>query len=139
MKRILKFVFNYRDEILTISLFAVAGVILVFLFPWHGKFRYEFQKNQPWQHDEYIAPFDFPIYKPDFEINSERDSLLRNFKPYFRYQEDIVQTQLDRFKSSFIKAWADLIKSTSELPDKEFNIHTDTVKRKQYLSLASIL
>ncbi len=139
MKRILKFVFNYRDEILTISLFAVAGVILVFLFPWQGKFRYEFQKNQPWQHDEYIAPFDFPIYKPDFEINSERDSLLSNFKPYFRYQEDIVQTQLDRFKSSFIKAWTDLIKSTSELPDKEFNIHTDTVKRKQYLSLASNL
>ena len=139
MKRILKFVFNYRNEILTISLFAVAGVILVFLFPWQGKFRYEFQKNQPWQHDEYIAPFDFPIYKPDFEINSERDSLLRNFKPYFRYQEDIVQTQLDRFKSSFIKAWTDLIKSTSELPDKEFNIHTDTVKRKQYLSLASNL
>src|SRR4030042_4806076 len=139
MKRILKFVFNYRNEILTISLFAVAGVILVFLFPWQGKFRYEFQKNQPWQHDEYIAPFDFPIYKPAFEINSERDSLLRNFKLYFRYQEDIVQTQLDRFKSSFIKAWTDLIKSTSALPDKEFNIHTDTVKRKQYLSLASNL
>ena len=139
MKRILKFVFDYRDEILTISLFAVAGVILVFLFPWQGKFRYEFQKNQPWQHDEYIAPFDFPIYKPDFEINSERDSLLRNFKPYFRYQDDIVQTQLDRFKTSFIKAWTDLIKSSSELPGKEFNIHTDTVKRRQYLNFASNL
>jgi putative nucleotidyltransferase with HDIG domain len=139
MKRILKFIFDYRNEILTISLFAVAGVILVLLFPWEGKFRYEFQKSQPWQHDEYIAPFDFPIYKPDFEINSERDSLLRNFKPYFRYQEDIVQAQLDRFKSSFIKGWTDLIKSSPESPGREFNINTDTVKRRQYLSLAGNL
>jgi len=139
MKRILNYIFNHRNEIARLSLFAVVAVILVFLFPWEGKFRYEFQKGKPWQHDEYISPFDFPIYKTDLEINSERDSLLMNFKPYFRYQEDIVQTQLDRFRSSFIKAWTDLIKAGSDSHDNGFIVRTDTVKRRQYLNFAGEL
>jgi putative nucleotidyltransferase with HDIG domain len=139
LKRILINILKHRDEIARFSLFIIAGIILVFLFPWEGKFRYEFQKGKPWQHDEYIAPFDFPIYKHDLEIKSERDSLLKNFKPYFRYQEGVVQTQVDRFKSSFIKAWTDLIKAGSDSPERGYTIHTDTVKRRQYLTIAANL
>ena len=139
MQRILKFLFKYRSEIITMGLFAFAGIILVLLFPWEGKFRYEFQKSKPWQHDEYIAPFDFPIYKTDNEINAERDSLLKNFKPYFKYEQEIVQTQLENFKTSFIKGWTDLIKISSETVNQDTKIQTDTVKRKQYLNFAANL
>jgi len=139
MQRILKFLFKYRSEIITMGLFAFAGIILVLLFPWEGKFRYEFQKSKPWQHDEYIAPFDFPIYKTDNEINAERDSLLKNFKPYFKYEQEIVQTQLENFKTSFIKGWTDLIKISSETVNQDTKIQTDSVKRKQYLNFAANL
>jgi putative nucleotidyltransferase with HDIG domain len=136
VKRILAKILKRRDEILRISLFIIAAIIIVFLFPWEGKFRYEFQKGKPWQHDEYIAPFDFPIYKTDLEVKSERDSLLKNFKPYFRYQDDVVKNQIGLFKSSFVKAWTDLIKESSDSPEKGYRVHTDTVKRRQYLTIA---
>jgi cyclic-di-AMP phosphodiesterase PgpH len=139
LKRFKVKILRRRDEILRISLYIIAGVILVFLFPWEGKFRFEFQKGRPWQHDEYIAPFDFPIYKTSQEINSERDSLLKNFKPYFRYQEDVVKNQVDLFKSSFGKAWTDLLKKSSGTSNNGFRIHTDTIKRSQYLTLAANL
>ena len=104
-----------------------------------GKFRYEFLKSKPWQHNEYIAPFDFPIYKTENEINTEKDSLLKNFKPYFRYEQEVVQTQLERFRSSFIKGWTDLIKNSSDVVGQDIKVQVDTVKRKQYLSFAANL
>jgi putative nucleotidyltransferase with HDIG domain len=139
LKRFQVKILRRRDEILRISLFVIAGIILVFLFPWEGKFRYEFQKGRPWQHDEYIAPFNFPIYKTDQEVSAERDSLLQNFKPYFRYQEDVVKNQIDLFKSSFGKVWTDLIKQSSSTSNDGYRIHTDTIKRRQYLTLAANL
>jgi hypothetical protein len=54
LKRILINILKRRGEIARFSLFIIAGIILVFLFPWEGKFRYEFQKGKPWQHDEFI-------------------------------------------------------------------------------------
>jgi putative nucleotidyltransferase with HDIG domain len=136
MKRLLKFLINHKSEIITIGLFAIAGIIIIFLFPWEGKFRYEFQKSKPWQHDEYIAPFDFPIYKTENEIEAERDSLLKNFKPYFKFEQEVIQTQVERFKSSFIKGWADLIKNSSNNIGQGIKIKADTVKSKQYLNFA---
>ncbi len=139
MKRFQVKILRRRDEILRISLYLIAGIILVFLFPWEGKFRYEFQKGRSWQHDEYIAPFDFPIYKTSQEISSERDSLSKNFKPYFMYQEEVVNNQIDLFKSSFGKAWTDLIKESSGSSDNRLRMHIDTLKRRQYLTLAANL
>ena len=139
MKHILRFIIKYKSEIITFGLFTGAGIILVLLFPWEGKFRYEFLKSKPWQHNEYIAPFDFPIYKTENEINTEKDSLLKNFKPYFRYEQEVVQTQLERFRSSFIKGWTDLIKNSSDVVGQDIKVQVDTVKRKQYLSFAANL
>lgn len=121
------------------GLFAVAGIILVFLFPWEGKFRYEYQKSKPWLHDEYIAPFDFPIYKTSNELNAEKDSLLKNFKPYFRFENAVVQVQLERFKTSFIEGWTDLIKNSSNYDDQRITLQTDTLRRRQYLNFAGNL
>jgi hypothetical protein len=139
LKRFQVKILRRKDEILRISLYLITGIILVFLFPWEGKFRYEFQKGRPWQHDEYIAPFDFPIYKTSQEVSTERDSLLKNFKPYFRYQEDVVSNKIELFKSSFGKAWTDLIKESAGSSDNRLRMHTDTLKKRQYLTLAANL
>jgi len=62
MRRIITFFINYYKQIATGTIFTIGGVIIIFLFPWQGKFRYEYQKGKPWQHEEYFAPFDFPIF-----------------------------------------------------------------------------
>jgi len=42
------------------------------------KFRFEFQKGNPWQHNMLYAPFDFPVTKSQRELSAEKDSLLKN-------------------------------------------------------------
>lgn len=78
-------------------LFLFSVLAIVFMFPQKGKFRYEFQKGKPWSHETLIAPFDFPIYKTESEVQFERDSVLSEFEPYFRMDTSVLQQQLSLF------------------------------------------
>jgi hypothetical protein len=69
--------------------------------PIQGKFKYEFQKGSPWQHENLIAPFDFAILKTDQELKIERDSILANIKPYFSHNNEIGPQQIELFNTSF--------------------------------------
>jgi putative nucleotidyltransferase with HDIG domain len=139
VKQIIAFIINNFRQIITITLFIISGVIIILLFPWSGKFRYEYQKGKPWQHDEYIAPFDFPIYKYDQEITAERDSILKRFKPYFRYEQKIVEEQLEQFNISFDNQWNELIQVNQDITENRNLLQYDTIKKQQYLYYAEDL
>ena len=49
-------------------LFICTTVLIVYLFPKSGKFKYNFEKGKPWQSENLYAPFDFAIKKSDEEI-----------------------------------------------------------------------
>jgi len=67
-----------------IALIYIIAILLVyFMFPREGKFRYEYTKNKPWMHENLVAPFDFPIFKPDQQVQAELDSLQNNQYFYF--------------------------------------------------------
>ncbi len=91
--------------IIRILLFIVSIGFIVYLFPKEGKFRYEYQKGKPWMHQNLIAPYDFAVKKLDSEIKKERDSILNQFKPYFRYKEGVGQEQIDNFEERFDTTW----------------------------------
>lgn len=63
--------------------FMITILIISLFLPKSGQFKYEYEKGRPWRHANLIAPFDFPIYKSAPELKSERDSLLKNFRPYY--------------------------------------------------------
>jgi putative nucleotidyltransferase with HDIG domain len=78
----------------------------LFLYPHKGSFPYEFQKGKQWLHADLSAPFDFPVKKSDIELKIERDSILKEFKPYFDYQENIAAVQLKKMDKSFPVLWS---------------------------------
>lgn len=98
-----------KDSLKRILLYLAAAVILFFLFPSAGKFKYEYQKGRPWMHETLIAPFDFPIYKTQQEIEQERDSTMQLFSPYFQLDTSIAYQQSARVDSSFIKIFSQAV------------------------------
>ncbi len=78
---------NYY-QINKILLFLLTLVILLALFPREGKFKYEFQRGKPWQHDDLIAPFDFAILKPQSELKKERINALSEAYLFFRVDKE---------------------------------------------------
>jgi len=92
-----------------IVLIYIGSILLVyFMFPREGKFRYEYSKNTPWMHENLVAPFDFPIYKTDEQVQQERDSLLSNAPFYFFHDTLISNNILNSFNSDYTAMAASL-------------------------------
>lgn len=96
--------YNYY-EILKVILFILAIVTVVWISPKESFFRYEFRLGKPWNHNDLIAPFDFSILKTDKQIEEERDQILSNFSPYFKYYEEITVSGKGNLDKLFGERW----------------------------------
>jgi cyclic-di-AMP phosphodiesterase PgpH len=74
--------------------FLVIFCLIYLLYPKQAKFKYEFQKGSPWKHEDLIAPFDFPILKEKEVYDAEKDSLLKQFVPYFIKDIEVEDRQI---------------------------------------------
>ena len=90
-----------KKIILPIIYFVFTALLIAFFFPREGKFRYQFFEGKPWQYDLLTAPGDFPIYKTDEEIKAEKDSVIRNFVPYYQMNIDIKRIQIEKFQMDY--------------------------------------
>ena len=98
MKKILNRLLQNHSLIYKIFLYIATVVLIVFLFPKGGKFKYDYFKGKPWQYENYYAPFSFAIQKSTGEISLERQNIIDNTKLYFSYDQEIV----DEVKRNFI-------------------------------------
>lgn len=84
MKKIFTYLKSYYHFFYIALVFFISILILYLTIPGESRFRYEFQKNAPWRHETLIAPFNFAILKTDELIGQERDSIQRQFIPYYK-------------------------------------------------------
>jgi len=80
----------YHSLIYKLFLYIGTVILVVYLFPKGGQFKYEFQKGKPWQYENYYAPFDFAVQKSSEEIEKEKEQIKAASKQFFQYNEDIV-------------------------------------------------
>ncbi|MDD3556354.1 MAG: HDIG domain-containing protein, partial [Proteiniphilum sp.] len=62
-----------------------------------GSFKYSFNEGRPWQYGLLTAPFDFPIYKTAEQLQTEQDSILQYYEPYFLIDNEIQKNALADF------------------------------------------
>lgn len=101
MRRLIKFI---QDNILYLKigfLFVVTTIAIVYLFPTDRRFKYEFDKSSPWLHEDYVAKFDFPVYKSQETLAAERDSIIENFKPYFNFSTSVQHEQVEKLRGNY--------------------------------------
>lgn len=84
MKKIFTHLKRYYHFFYIALVFFISILVLYLIIPGESRFRYEFQKNAPWRHETLIAPFNFAILKTDELVSQERDSIQRQFIPYYR-------------------------------------------------------
>ena len=97
----IKGIVGFWKTIQIILIYLVSILLVYFMFPREGKFKYEYSKNKPWMHETLVAPFDFPIYKPDQQVQSERDSLQRNTKLYFFHDSLVGASMITNFNNDY--------------------------------------
>ncbi len=80
----------YKNQALfyKVFLFVLTSVLIVYLLPKGGKFKYDIPKGKPWQYENLYAPFDFAILKTDEEIAAERQDITRSHIPYYDFNTE---------------------------------------------------
>ncbi len=102
-----------RNKIYRFIIFFTSFLFIFLSFQKDRKFGFEFQKGKPWQHEDLIAPFDFPVYKLDNEIQKETDSLNNNLKINFVYSKTEKEQQIEKLQSDFENRWKEFMKADS--------------------------
>ncbi len=98
---------NKHELIFKVLLFIIAITIVVFILPKEAKFKYEFQKNKPWVHEDLLAPFDFAINKTEEELTAEKLSISQNHLYYFNDDKAIKEVVLENFSKWIQSNWKD--------------------------------
>lgn len=85
--------------------FALAAVIVFWMMPREGKFKYEFSMSKPWQHETLYAPFDFPIYKDDATLYAEREEAMKSVVPVFSFDDSEILATSNMLVQNFESQW----------------------------------
>lgn len=86
-----------RTRVFVPLIFVIAVLLVTYLFPRQGSFKYSFNEGRPWQYGLLMAPFDFPIYKTSEQLQAEQDSLLQYYEPYFETDDKVQKNALADF------------------------------------------
>ena len=96
MKKFINKLLVNHSLIYKLFLYIATIVLVVYLFPKGGQFKYEFQKGKPWQYENYYAPFDFAIQKSSEDVENEKKKIKETSKQFFEYNNEIVLNVKDK-------------------------------------------
>ena len=122
VKNIINKLFVNHSLIYKLALYIATVILVVYLFPKGGQFKYEFQKGKPWEYENYYAPFDFAIKKTADEIENEEKEIIESSKQFFEFDEEIVIS----VKNSITKKVSELF-SNSDISEDDKIILLDKI------------
>ena len=94
---------SYKELLYKGLIFVVTVTVIVYFLPKEGKFNYEFDINTPWKYGLLQASFDFPIYKNDQQVQTEEDSLMATYQPYYDLNRSVERDALAKFREDYYK------------------------------------
>ncbi|GAB6976858.1 HD family phosphohydrolase [Prevotella falsenii] len=91
----------WRSYAARIILVLITTAIIIAVLPRSQGKMYHYDEGKPWLYEQLIAKFDFPIFKSEETLKSERDSLMKNFVPYFNLNENIGKAKIAQFRKDY--------------------------------------
>ncbi len=118
MKNIFASLTKNQSLIYKAFLFIGATLLIIYLLPKGGQFKYNFQKGKPWQYENLYAPFSFTIKKDKATIEKEKEAIRENAIPFFDYNENIVNDSKSQFLLLLEETYVDSL----------FNVSKNTIR-----------
>ncbi len=107
MKDLINNLYKNHTLIYKVLLFISATILIVYLFPKQGKFKYNFEQGKPWQSENLYAPFDFAIKKTSEEINQEKLLIEKQASLYFNIDDKVEDEVRLNYKDGFYEIFPD--------------------------------
>ena len=91
----------WRNMVSKTVLVIVAVVLIVLFLPRTRGKLFHYDEGKPWLYGQLIAKFDFPIFKTDEALKTERDSIMKNFQPYYNINQAVEQKKINQFRHAY--------------------------------------
>lgn len=119
MKQVIIFLTRNQSNIYKLFLFGLTIVLVIYMLPKGGQFKYQFQKGKPWQYENLYAPFNFTLKKDKDALDQEREQIRRNAVPYFDVDIDVPLEALKDFSALLDLSYQDSLWNTPKNRAKE--------------------
>ena len=114
MKNLLAFFSKNQSNIYKVFLFAISTLLIIYLLPKGGQFKYNFQKGKPWQYENLYAPFSFTIKKDGETLKNEEEAIRNAAIPYFDFNTETPSRAKDRFLELLETSFVDSLYSSEK-------------------------
>ena len=91
----------WRNLLIRSLLVIVTVAIVVWAMPHDTANTFPVEQGKPWRYAELTAPFDFPVLKSEAAVRHERDSVLRNYEPYYNYDATTETRMVRKFTTDY--------------------------------------
>lgn len=103
LRKILIAISNKHDLYYRIVLVTISILIITSFLPRQIRFKYEYKQGQPWTHDDLRAPFDFPVYKSQQELDEEKKEVMNRAPLVYRREEQVQDISLSFYQAGITK------------------------------------
>ena len=81
--------------IIQVSSLVALAALCIYLFPrYTNPFKYHFEIGQPWGYSLVTAEYDFPIYKPEAQLEKEYTQAMLDYTPCYTLDTQASQSNL---------------------------------------------
>ena len=91
----------WRRMLLRIALVTASVGIVIWSMPRDNRTYFHVETGKPWKYADFTAPYDFPVYKSDDAIKAERDSALREYEPYYKFNKETESMMVHKFMNDY--------------------------------------
>jgi cyclic-di-AMP phosphodiesterase PgpH len=106
MNKLFVFLTKNQSLIYKVFLYLISTVLVIYLLPKGGKFKYDFQKGKLWQHENLYAPFNFTIKKTKSVLEDEAEAVRANAIPYFDVDVQVASEAVENYNALFETSFA---------------------------------
>lgn len=88
---------------IALTIIVCIACILLTLPSKEETFDYKYEIGEPWRYSQLIAQYEFTIYKSKDQLQHERDSVLKEFAPFFNSVPSAVTQQVNNLRADYAK------------------------------------
>ena len=99
---------TWRDFLIRAALVIVSVTVIVLALPRDNGVNFKIEQGKPWRYADFTAPFDFPIYKSEEVVQRERDSILKQYEPYYTLDKDKGYKAVRQFTKNYSEGIPDV-------------------------------
>ncbi|MBT8261426.1 MAG: HDIG domain-containing protein [Bacteroidia bacterium] len=97
-----------------VFLFIASTLLVIYLLPRGGQFKYDFQKGKPWQYENLYAPFSFTIKKSEEALENEKADLRKLVVPYFDLDIRVIDQNKTKLRQLLSESYVDTLYTIRE-------------------------